>query len=38
MENFILVIIALLALYYIFKKTFKSGGCNCGDKNCSSKK
>ncbi|QKF81298.1 FeoB-associated Cys-rich membrane protein [Halarcobacter ebronensis] len=38
MEDFILLIIALLALFYIYKKLFKSGSCNCGSKNCSSKK
>ena len=38
MEDFIIIAIALLALFYIFKRLFVSGGCDCGDKNCSSRK
>lgn len=38
MEDFLLIIIALAAAYYIYRKTFKTGGCNCGKSNCSSKK
>ncbi|OCL81770.1 FeoB-associated Cys-rich membrane protein [Arcobacter porcinus] len=36
MENIILVGIALLATYYIYRKTFKSGSCNCGKNSCKS--
>lgn len=38
MENAIIGVIALLALYYLYKKTFKSGGCNCGSKDCNNSK
>lgn len=38
MEDAILVIIALGAAYYLYRKMFKSGGCGCGKKSCSSKK
>ncbi|MBL3520823.1 FeoB-associated Cys-rich membrane protein [Aliarcobacter lanthieri] len=31
MENIFLVIIALVAAYYLYRKLFKSSGCNCGD-------
>ncbi|RXJ60576.1 FeoB-associated Cys-rich membrane protein [Candidatus Marinarcus aquaticus] len=37
MENIILGVVALLALYYIYIKTFKNSGCNCGSAECKSK-
>ena len=30
MENIFLIIIAIAATYYLYRKLFKSGGCNCG--------
>lgn len=38
MENFILIIITLLAIYYIYSSTFKNKGCNCGTKSCPTNK
>ncbi len=32
MEEIILLIITAGAVYYLYTKLFKSGGCNCGDK------
>ena len=38
MENVFLIILTLAALYYIYKTTFKNSGCNCGSKECPTKK
>lgn len=38
LEKITLIVIALGAVYYIYHKTFKSKGCNCGKDNCSVKK
>lgn len=38
MEDFFLIIIAIFALYYIYKTIFKNRGCNCGSNNCQTKK
>ncbi len=38
MENIFLIIITLFAAYYLYKKTFKNSGCNCGSKDCGIKK
>ncbi|RXK11696.1 FeoB-associated Cys-rich membrane protein [Halarcobacter mediterraneus] len=38
MEELFLVILTIFALYYLYKKTFKNSGCNCGSADCSSKK
>jgi hypothetical protein len=38
LENIALIVIALGAVYYIYRSTFKSKGCNCGKDNCSVKK
>jgi len=38
MENAFLIIITLSALYYVYKTTFKNSGCNCGTKECPTKK
>lgn len=38
MENLILLIITLGAIYYIYTKTFKNSGCNCGSSSCNGKK
>lgn len=37
MENIFLIIITLFAIYYIYTKTFKNSGCNCGTKDCPTK-
>jgi len=31
MEKIVLLILTAGAVYYMYKKLFKSGGCNCGD-------
>ena len=36
MENIILSIITLGALFYLYKKIFKNNGCNCGKGSCKS--
>lgn len=36
MENLFLLIITLAALFYLYKKVFKSSGCNCGKDSCKS--
>lgn len=36
LENIILLVIALGALYYLYRKIFKSSGCNCGKSSCKS--
>ncbi|WP_323669496.1 FeoB-associated Cys-rich membrane protein [Aliarcobacter butzleri] len=36
MENIILSIITLGALFYLYKKIFKNNGCNCGKGYCKS--
>jgi len=36
MENIFLVVIVLIAAYYLYRKLFKSNSCNCG--NCGSNK
>ncbi|MGM0623814.1 MAG: FeoB-associated Cys-rich membrane protein [Campylobacterota bacterium] len=33
-ENIFLLIILLGAGYYLYKKLFKSGGCNCSGGGC----
>ncbi len=34
MEDFIILVITLLCIYFLYKKTFKKdGGCGCGGKN-----
>ncbi|PSM51472.1 hypothetical protein CBLAS_1355 [Campylobacter blaseri] len=33
-EIIFLIVVALGAGFYIYKKLFKSGGCGCGNKNC----
>ncbi len=33
MEEIFLLIITGAAAFYLYKKLFKSGGCNCGDKS-----
>jgi hypothetical protein len=43
LENIVLVVVTLGALYYLYRVTFKSkGGCNCGCSDakgkCSDKK
>ncbi|RXK07851.1 FeoB-associated Cys-rich membrane protein [Halarcobacter bivalviorum] len=38
MENLFIIIIALLAAFYLFNKIFKNSGCNCGSKDCGTKK
>lgn len=38
MEEFFLILLTIFALYYLYKKTFKNSGCNCGSADCSSKK
>ncbi len=37
MEDFLITIIVLLALFYLYKKLFRSSGCGCGTKNCNNK-
>ncbi|MBN2769005.1 MAG: FeoB-associated Cys-rich membrane protein [Campylobacterales bacterium] len=37
-EKIFLVVITIVAIYYIYKRLFKSGGCNCGDGGCKNKK
>lgn len=37
-EALILLVIAGFAGFYVYKKTFKTGGCGCGKKDCPSKK
>lgn len=34
MENFFLLLITFAALFYLYKKVFKSSGCNCGKGSC----
>ncbi|MCK9256839.1 MAG: FeoB-associated Cys-rich membrane protein [Sulfurospirillaceae bacterium] len=34
MESLFLIIIALLAVGFIYYKTFKNKGCNCGNNSC----
>jgi len=31
MEDAFLIVITLCAAFYLYKKMFKSGGCNCGN-------
>ncbi|WP_417332111.1 FeoB-associated Cys-rich membrane protein [Halarcobacter sp.] len=38
MENAFIIIIALLAAFYLYRKIFKNNGCNCGTKGCGTKK
>jgi len=33
-EYLVLAIIAIAAVYYFYKKTFASGGCDCGSGGC----
>jgi len=33
-EYLVLAILTIVAVYYFYKKTFVSGGCDCGNKNC----
>ncbi|MEJ2437258.1 MAG: FeoB-associated Cys-rich membrane protein [Sulfurovaceae bacterium] len=34
-EKIFLVVVTIAAVYYIYRKLFKSGGgCNCGDGSC----
>ncbi|MBE7357912.1 FeoB-associated Cys-rich membrane protein [Campylobacter sp. RM12327] len=37
-EAIILIALAALAGFFIYKTTFKTGGCGCGKKDCCSKK
>ncbi|MFA7083872.1 MAG: FeoB-associated Cys-rich membrane protein [Arcobacteraceae bacterium] len=39
MEEIIITVVALLALYYIYRRVFKKSGCGCGGTGeCDSKK
>ncbi len=38
MEDFLIIIIALLTFVYLYKRLFKSNGCSCSSKNCDNKK
>jgi hypothetical protein len=33
-ENIFLAVIGLVAGYFVYKKLFKSGGCNCTNGGC----
>lgn len=37
-EKIFLVVVTIAAVYYIYRKFFKSAGCNCGDGSCKNKK
>gem|GEM_PF-5306972 len=33
-EYLVLAVVAIAAVYYLYKKTFVNGGCDCGSGGC----
>ncbi|MGB6328419.1 MAG: FeoB-associated Cys-rich membrane protein [Halarcobacter sp.] len=38
MEDILLIIVALFAVYYVYRTIFKNDACNCGSKKCPTSK